>query len=42
MDSQKSLNSFDMKKKTGHLIIYEAIIFIGNLFITLKHYYYAN
>ena len=31
MDSQKLMNSFEMKKRIDHLIIFETVIFFGNL-----------
>ena len=41
MDSEKSINSFKMKERIRHLIIYR-IIFVGDLLITFWHYYYAK
>ena len=34
MDSKKWINSFEMKKRIGHLIIYATMIFFGNFWIT--------
>ena len=42
MDSKKSINSFEMKIMIIYLIIYETIIFFGNLLVTFRHYYYVK
>ena len=42
MDSEKSINSFEMKERIGHMIIYGTIIFFRNFFITFLHFYYAK
>ena len=42
MDSEKSINLFQIKKSIGHLIIYRAIIiFFMNWLTIFQHYYYA-
>ena len=42
MNSEKLINSFGIKKSSGHLIIYGTIIFFGNLLITFQHFYYGK
>ena len=42
MDSGKSINSFEIKRRIGHLIIYQTIFFVDNLLMTFQHFYYAK
>ena len=42
IDSEKSINSFKIEKRIGHLIIYRTIVLFDNLLITFRHYYYAK
>ena len=42
MDSEKSINSFEMKIGIGYLIIYLKIFSFRNFLITFRHYYYAK
>ena len=42
MDSEKLINSFEIKKSIGYLIIYWAIILFTDLLITFRHYYWKK
>ena len=42
MNSEKSINSFEIKKKIGCLIVYATIIFFTNLLLTFRDYYYVK
>ena len=42
MNSEKSINSFEIKKRTSYLIMYQTIILFTNLSITFWHYYDAK
>ena len=37
MDSEKSINSFDMKQKVSYMIIYWTIILFINFLKTFRH-----
>ena len=39
MDSEKSVNLFEIQKRIGYLIIYWKIIFCTNLLIIFRQYY---
>ena len=42
MESKKSINSFEMRNRISHLIIYETIIVLANSLITFRYYSYAQ
>ena len=42
MDSEKSLNSYEMKSCIGYLIIHEKIVNFINLLITFQCYYFLQ